>query len=74
MALLEASNSLHAVHTRHFQVHQDNIGGFGIDQVERFLPVVSGGDHFDFGVGLQDAFEPFGDDLLVVGNQYFDHI
>ena len=73
MALFEVANSLNAVHTRHLQIHQDNIGYFGIDQIEGLLTIIGGGDHVDFRVSLQDALEPFTDDFLVVGYQYFDH-
>jgi hypothetical protein len=65
---------LNAVHIRHLQIHQDDIGLALDGQVDRFP--TSGRFAHDFGVGRrpEQCLEAIAKELVIVGNQNVDGV
>ncbi len=65
----ESSGGLDAVHQRHPDVEQADVGTQPERQAHGLAPVGGRADHLDAGLGIEQHRQPAADDGLVVGDQ-----
>ena len=70
----DAPGGFEAIHVRHVDVHQYDVGACGraVNEVERRLAVVHRADHLDVRIRIEQVNEQHASDLRIVGHQHFD--
>ena len=72
LAAADRARGLDAVHDRHLQVHEDDVGVAVRAAVDGLLAVARDAHDLDAVAGLEQAGDPDADDLVVVGDQDTD--
>src|SRR5215204_3048501 len=70
----EAPRRLHAVHSRHNEVHQGDVGGVLGGELDSFLPAPGLGYHADIALCLQKGADPLSHQRMIVYQQYGDRL